>query len=278
LAVGTYSRRTRQLAGEDHLPYEDVVRVLEFIHDADAVVVGGQSLAIWSRHYLERRPQIASHYSMTSDDVDFYGSKATAQKFASKLDNATVHLPGPDDSTPHSAVVVGLVGDRKIQVDFLHSILGVDTHSIENNFVTLSGRNKNNGREVNIIVLHPLDCLRSRMSNINDLRRYDEHSLSSALASVEVLDAFLDDLLENGLTKEAQATLHNLHFVIKESLHKPSFQRFGLDPRPILVRRLDDTRLDTRWREFNLSGSIRRLEERLNKLQRAPSEAAALLP
>jgi hypothetical protein len=191
----------------DHLPYDEVARVLDLIQDTGAVVVGGQSLAIWSRHYAERKPEIATVYSMSSQDVDFYGNRAAAELFAARLEQSKIYLPGPEDFTPHAAVVVGMVGDRKIQVDFMHSILGVTPRSIANNFVTLMGTHRTTGRPIRILVLHPLDCVRSRMSNINDLRRSDPHSLSSARASIVVLSAFIDDLLDQGLRKEAQSTV-----------------------------------------------------------------------
>ena len=76
-----------------------------------------------------------------------------------------------DDHTPNAAVIVGTIGERTIKVDFMHSILGVDHRSIENNFITLSGKHQTTGKEIDILVLHPLDCLSSRLSNINDLRR-----------------------------------------------------------------------------------------------------------
>jgi hypothetical protein len=145
-----------------------LARVLELVQNANAVVVGGQSLAIWSRHYVEKWPHIADVYSMSSEDVDFYGDRKAAESFASKLETAKIYIPGPDDYTPHAAVIVGTIGKRTITIDFMHSILGVDNHSIENNFITLSGTHRKTGAIIDILVLHPLDCLRSRLSNINE--------------------------------------------------------------------------------------------------------------
>jgi hypothetical protein len=265
--IGSFLVEAKALLPAEHLSYDEVVRILELVQDADAIVVGGQSLAIWSRHYQESKPELAAVYSMTSKDVDFYGNREAAERFARNLEQATVYLPGPDDITPHAAVVVGSIGKRKIQIDFLHSILGVSHRSIENNFITLTGTHVKTGNRIDIVVLHPLDCLRSRLSNINDLRRSDPHSISSARASIIVLDAFIDDLLQNELTREAQDTLHDLYFVVRDSCFaKPAFHKFELDPRPILTRYLNDHRLDERWRGFNLASAIRRLTEREQKL------------
>jgi hypothetical protein len=203
---------------------------------------------------------------MTSEDVDFFGDRQAAERFAARLEAAKVYIPGPDDYTPHAAVIVGTVGDRRIKVDFLHSILGVDRASIENNFITLSGTHKKTGAPIDILVLHPLDCLRSRISNINDLRRKDPHSISSAQASIIVLQAFVDDLLSQGLIKEAQGVLHDLYFVTRGCLGTPAHKEFGVDPREILRPFLDDGRLDDRWRAFNLTSALRRLDEKATRV------------
>lgn len=247
----------------DHLSYDEVAQVLALAQDADAVLVGGQSLAIWSRHYVGRRPEIARVYSMSSEDVDFLGDRAAAEKFASKLASAKIYLPGPDDHTPHSAVVVGMVANRRIRIDFLHSILGTDRKSVKNNVVTLSGSHAKTGKSIDIVVLHPLDCLRSRLSNINDLGRKDPHSIHSARASILVIDAFIDELLQGGVTKEAQSTLRDLPFIIRSAyLGKAAQQEIGMDPRDVLRRYVDDKRLDERFRKFNLANALDRLNRR----------------
>ena len=72
----------------DHLTTEQIETILQYIEQVDAIVVGGQSLALWARLFLDRFPQIARVYSISSEDVDVYGSAAAAKKFAEKLGNA----------------------------------------------------------------------------------------------------------------------------------------------------------------------------------------------
>jgi hypothetical protein len=252
----------------DHLSEDEVARVLELVHEGDAIVVGGQCLAIWSRHYATTNRAIAQTYSMTSLDVDFYASPEAAKAFAARLDNSTIYIPKIDDHTPNAAVVVGMLGDRKITVDFMHSINGVDRKSIENNYITLTGSRTDTGTRIDILLLHPLDCLRSRLSNINDLKRHDPHSLSSAKAAILVLDAFINDLLDLGWVKQAQSTLLKLYFVTRNNcLGQTANLEFGIDPTPILEKYVHDSRLDERWRSFQLSSSIRRLNEKAAKVQ-----------
>jgi hypothetical protein len=247
-----------------HLTPSEIETILEYIREVDAILVGGQSLAIWSRLYLDRAPQIARVYSMSSEDVDLYGGRKAAEAFAKKLADAKVYIPPVFDPSPNAAVVVGQLGNRTIQVDFLKSVLGVDSRALKKNFVTLTGPAQTGQKPVSILILHPIDCLRSRLSNINDLKREDPHSISSALASVIILDVFIDDLLHKGEIKRAQAILMNLYYIIRDRcLKKPSYVRFNIDPISILLKYRLDLRLDSRWRSHQLAKAIARLRKKI---------------
>ncbi|WP_316181434.1 hypothetical protein [Bradyrhizobium sp. SZCCHNRI1009] len=260
----------------DHLSEEEVAQVLELVKESNAVVVGGQSMALWARHYSEYNPEIAKIYTMSSEDVDFYGTRRTAEDFAAKLGSAKIYFPDADDHGPNSAQVIGFVGERKIRVDFLHSIMGVDHARLENNVITLTGPRTDNGASLTIALLHPLDCFRSRLSNINDLKRSDVHSISTAKASILVLDALIDDFLSMGWLKEAQDTLHTLGYVtLKRCYGTTAHLKYGIDPLWIFEKYLTDTRLDERWRKHQLAGSLSRLKRKLTQIEAAEPQKSA---
>jgi hypothetical protein len=257
-----------------HLSADEVALVLRLVRDADAVVVGGQSMAIWARHYSDYNTDIAKIYTMSSEDVDFYGSRKAAENFAGQLGNAKILIPDLDDHGPNSAQVIGLIGNREIRVDFLHSILGVDAASIKNNVITLTGERSDNGEPLSIAVLHPLDCYRSRLSNINDLKRTNLHSISSAKASILVLDALINDMLANGWTQEAQTTLQTLRYItLAKCFGTVAHLQFGLDPRWIFEKCLKDERLDSRWRSFQLTASLNALNTKVAQVEAAAKTA-----
>jgi hypothetical protein len=81
----------------DHLTEDEVARVLDLVNEADAVVVGGQCMAIWARYYSDYNEEIPKIYSMSSEDVDFYATRKAAAQFAEKLSNAKLYIPDPDD-------------------------------------------------------------------------------------------------------------------------------------------------------------------------------------
>jgi hypothetical protein len=261
----------------DHLTSEQVETILRYIEQVDAIVVGGQSLALWARLFLDRAPQIARVYSISSEDVDVYGTAIAAKRFAEKLGNARVFIPDPFDNSPNAAVVEGELDNRKIRIDFMRLILGVDPKSIKKNFVTLSRPARDGGQPVNILLLHPLDCLKSRLSNINDLHREDPHSISSARAAILVLEAFIDDHLRRGEFRQAQALLMSIFYVARDrNLGKPSHLKFGLDPGDILRKFRMDLRLAQTWRTHQLASAIERLNKRYERfsVQAPPSRAA----
>lgn len=246
-----------------HLTKDEVAYVLRLVQEANAIVVGGQSMAIWARHYADYNPEIPKTYTMSSEDIDFYGNRKVAEAFAQKLGNAKLYVPDFDDHTPNSAQVAGMVGSREIRVDFMYSILGVPSRSIENNFITLTGERTDNQEPIDILVLHPLDCLRSRLSNINDLKRRDQHSVSTARAAILVVDAFINDLLVLGETQLAQTAIQDLRYItLTKCFGTVAHLEFGLDPRWIFQKYLDDERLDARWRAYQLTASLMRLNEK----------------
>ena len=194
-------------------------------------------MAIWARHYAGYNEEIPKIYSMSSEDVDFYATRKAAEEFAAKLSNSKLYIPDLDDHGPNSAKVEGFIGDREIKVDFLHSIKGVDHASLKKNVITLTGTRSDTGQPLNIQLLHPIDCFRSRLSNINDLKRKDVHSITTARAAILVLDAIINDFLDRGWTKEAQETLQTLRFVALTKCYGTiAHLEFGIDPKWIFEK------------------------------------------
>jgi hypothetical protein len=247
-----------------HLTAEQVVRILEIVQDTDAVIIGGQSINLWARHYERRDPDLAARGPFTSKDIDFYGNSDAASKLAQAL-GANLYLPQLDDQTPNAALVIGTLDDRKVEIDFMRAVLGVEDASIKNNFVTLCGRNPQSGAEVRLMLLHPLDCLRSRLANINRLKREDELSLRQAAIAIDILKNFIEELLAAGERKRAQTTLHDLFYVTRDEFIQSGLaQKHGnLNPLPAMQAFIGHPVLDERWRNYNLAAMIGRLEQML---------------
>jgi hypothetical protein len=121
---------------------------------------------------------------------------------------------------------------------------------------------------VSITLMHPMDCVRSRLSNINTLGRTSEHSITQATASLLILECYIDDQLnaeDKNAGKRALKALRELEYVIRDfHLGQISHHDFGdlLDPVAIIRRYADDVRIDARARTMLLRGILDRLGQK----------------
>jgi hypothetical protein len=255
----------------DHLSSEEVEQLLRYIEQTKSIVVGGQALALWCRLFLDTAPQIATYYSLSSDDLDVYGSVADARALAQLLSDAKLHLPKAFDISPNAAVVVGGLGNHTIRIDFMRQILGVDDKGLKNHYVTLTKDTERGPLSINL--MHPLDCLRSRLSNINDLHREGVHAISSAKAALAVVDLFLDQALASGKTREAQALLMNLFYIARDRcIGKTADEKFGLNPIHILQKYRLDVRIDGRFRSNQIANAIKKLIAKRDRISEQQKE------
>lgn len=242
--------------------------LLGFMAGCDPIIVGGQAINLFAEHYATRDPALSTMGPFTSKDLDLFANRAAAERLAAKLEDATLLLPGMDDASPNAAVVVGWLGRRRVVIDFLAEVLGVDPTSINRNRVQLEGIAPGVPQPMTLSVMNPLDCVRSRLANINVLSRTDEHSLRQAEASIAVMRHFIEDLVEVGELRVAQRMLRDLGYVIRDQhIGKTAQLRFGtrLDPLAVLGSFVADRRLDPRWREMVLVKACARLRARADK-------------
>jgi hypothetical protein len=252
-----------------HLDHAEVELLLKKLETVEAVVVGGQALALWCRLFLDQAPHIASAYSLTSEDLDVYGSAKEAATFAALLDDAELIVTPAWDASPNSAVVIGKINDRTVRVDFMRNILGVSPKSIKDHYVTFERTMEGGGEPVRFSLLHPLDCLRSRLSNINDLKRQGVHAITSAVAAMTVVDLFISELLDAGEFRKAQHALLDLFYIGRDNcLDKPAGKLHSLNPLEILQKYRLDVRLDERWRGFQLTGAINRYRKKMKQREK----------
>jgi hypothetical protein len=242
-----------------HLDHIEVELLLKKLETVDAVVVGGQALALWCRLFLDQEPRIANTYSLTSEDLDVYGSAQNARTFAALLDDAELIVTPAWDASPNSAVVIGKIGDHTVRIDFMRNILGVDSKSIKQYFVTLQRPSTDGSDFIRFSLLHPLDCLRSRLSNINELHRQGVHAIASATAAMVVVDLFIGELLQTDRLKDAQNALMDLYYIGRDHcLNKAAGKLHSINPLEVLQKYRLDVRLDDRWRSHQLAGCITR--------------------
>ena len=236
------------------------------LREFGAVLIGGQSVAILQRRYSARVPELSKLAAITSADVDFLGDVKQAKMLASRLKDSNVFIPRPfEDVTPNTAIVSGNLGRSTISIDFMSQIIWVNEQLLQDRYLTLSGQAAD-GTEIEILCLHPIDCLMNRLGNINVLHRSDQLAISSARAAVMIVEGFIDELLELGDRKDAQNALHDLEFIVRDKCAgHASYIEHRIDPTYILKRFAKDERIDPRYRALTLEKAIARTKDYLKQ-------------
>lgn len=155
-----------------------------------ALLVGGQALAFWAQHY-QIKPLGVLAANVTSD-ADFVGTAQVARDLWQSLRALgwTYWQPTPDDATSQTAKLSKTVDGQGIkQVDFLGSVIGLNTEGIRRRAVVL---NLADGTQ--LWVLHPLDVLESRLQNLAQLpvKRTSQGAAQADLA-LEIVRCYLDE-------------------------------------------------------------------------------------
>tara|TARA_R110002074_G_C12455639_1_gene658955 strand:+ start:436 stop:1215 length:780 start_codon:yes stop_codon:yes gene_type:complete len=244
-----------------HLSPDELAKILQSIESSDAVLIGGQAVNVWAFHYLPKIPELQKLGPFTSKDIDFYGSAKAAQELAKKI-GGTVFIPDIDDNTPNSAQVVANMSNREVCIDFMANVLGVKDAQINNRVVTLEGSLGTDGPRVGIVLLHPVDCLKSKLANINILDRQDIYAISQTQTSILICSGLIDELLETGDFRRAQKILNEIFYITKnDCIRSRAYTDHKLDSSQILDNFEYDVRLDARWRKFILSKHIEKIRK-----------------
>ena len=259
------------MAQDRHLGPGEIARLLRIVEPAAPIIVGGQAISIWAERYRARLPDLFDEGPVTSKDLDFLRNERAVECLEVAL-QARVQRPGMDDVTPEAARVTATLGDRIVDIDFMNDVLGTDRRAVAKRAVRLVGPAGAAG-EVRMTVLHPLDCLRSRLANVNRLHRTDGHSVRQARIAVRVLEAFVQNLVELGERRHAQDVLMECEVVVGR-LHRGRTShvepRHGIRPEMVPHAFLEAPGLDLRWRELTLRPSVERTARRLSRSDQPP--------
>ncbi|MBK1699292.1 hypothetical protein [Rhodovibrio salinarum] len=167
------------------------------LDDHNAAIVGGQALNVWATYFYDKAPgELAQFAPYTSKDIDYYGNREAAEALANAL-QGDVHLPHPEDQTPHTAVaIVNLNGHRR-EIDFLGVLAGVPQRIISGDLATVDlAWAVDDDADVRVRLLHPLPILMSRAGNIIMLLRDDDRAVRQLQASIIVLREYLQERLD----------------------------------------------------------------------------------
>lgn len=192
---------------------------------SDAVLVGGQALAIWVEYYdIEVTAPVL--VGAISDDADFIGSRADLAAIAKAVSGI------PEYVSPR--VISALVGQVKIRVapsefvniDVLHKLVGLDAADVRRRAseATLG--------TTDFFVMHPLDVLCSRVENLANLvEKQGPQGIEQTRLAVLVARAAIEEMAAE--SKEGQRTaLNAVEYVVrigKSGAGRKVTKEFGID-------------------------------------------------
>ena len=253
----------------DHrLGAEDVIRIASKLTvDDETFVIGGQAVNLWAWIYRDKHPYLSRNGPFTSQDIDYFGSAAAADRFAEAVGGVVRRPGGNDMNTPQTAIVQIDMGGHTITIDFLNAILGVARDELATgvSIVALPAQVDGQFVEIEVPVLHPVLCLQSRIGNMLSpatLRR-DDFAWRQLHAAVAVIEVFLHDALAEHDYKEAKRSLRTLFAYLRSHpFGRIADRDLGVDALDIIRRLSEDQRFDPRFRGYQLGGMIRAIEKR----------------
>ena len=181
----------------------------------EALLVGGQALAIWAE-YLQVRPTGVLSAIVTAD-ADFVGSRQLAKKLSAAL-GWHLYLPTAENATAQTAKVSTTLPDGGVkQIDFLNAVVGLDTVKIQARAAELQLRS---GTRVRI--MSPLDVLESRLRNLDILPgKRNSIGIAQAELAIAVVGKFFAALIES---KVKPVSYTHLDVYKRQALGRPTMK------------------------------------------------------
>lgn len=219
-----------------------------------AVLVGGQAVAFWASFFNVPVPPALPAY--VTKDSDFLGDREDVARMASGMQGSALY--------PHQRALTALAGQVKIDlsehrylnIDVLHRIVGFD----DSDAVRKRAEERFLG-EVRFRVMHPLDCLRSRLENLHKIaEKRDAASAAQAELSTRIVGRYLETVLEAGNERLAIKTIEGVAKMALGPAGRFALGSFGVDVlEAIPLKRISNRKfLNVRWPQILTQAAGRR--------------------
>lgn len=224
----------------------------------DAVLVGGQALAFWASFFKILIPPALRPY--VTKDTDFLGNREDVARMASGMGGAALYPHRRGRTALAGQVRIDLSDHEFLGIDVLHRIVGLE----DGNAVRRRAEERSLGK-VRFRVMHPIDCLRSRLRNLRVLRdKRTEAGAAQASLAVRVVRRYLETILAERSERLALRAAESVAKLTLEPAGVLAFRRYGIDVlEAIPVNRIANRKfLDVRWPQIRAQATERRGAER----------------
>ncbi len=234
----------------------------------EPLLVGGQALAFWALWFKVQTP--SELRDKVTTDADFIGSGSNASALNKHL-NWTIWKPELGDATPQTAKLTKRVEKNGVkQIDFLHSIIGLDTKDIRKRAVSIKFP-----PSTSISVLHPVDVLTSRLKNLQYLpEKQNDVGVAQARLAMGIVAAFLETLLDS--RRELLNWIERVAEIALDSSLGSTLDSYELDP----LQCVPATRINVpefrskRWPQILELSRNARIARAIRRDERARSKSA----
>jgi hypothetical protein len=158
--------------------------------DLDIVLVGGQAVNYWAYYYQEREPLINQYIPFSSEDIDFFGGRLEAN-ITHQLLGGEIKLNRNFDPSPNTGVLLVPFENRKLRIDFLSSVYGLnDSEILESAIIS-----KKEGffSDLNLKILNPILCLEGKLKSLVGLPQQGRQDLKHLQISVLCAKEYLKE-------------------------------------------------------------------------------------
>ena len=205
----------------------------------NAILVGGQAIALWVVALgVPIPPALEAGVTV---DVDYLGTKQDAREHVDFLRaslqggklRCEVRFPRPFENTPNSAKITIYDDDQvAAEIDYLSSIIGYagqDEEKLRSRAIAVDWAGINGSV---LQVMHPFDCLRSRIFNLYELpSKRGVFSVAQCHLALSVLRAYIEHAIQSGALHR-QLLFPLVEQVIELTTSRPgvdAFHKFNLD-------------------------------------------------
>jgi len=240
--------------------------VLRAIEDKpDVVLVGGNAIVVWVRHYTSA-PEFAVSDVVTTRDIDFLGTPKRARELAAAVD-ASIRVADTDDLGPSNAVLdLGSKNEDDERIDFINHVQGPGGDVVRA-AVSLPIRLPGDpvGTLTTVRIMHPLHCLQSKLANRLVIGRTGASAQAQLEATTVVLREYVSEMLDQATKqsiKLAMKTLERLGDYLQRDFNgRHADQQMARDPLVVLEQFAKDGRLPELYRQHQVAGAIERVRE-----------------
>ncbi|MBI4026425.1 MAG: hypothetical protein HY360_15680 [Verrucomicrobia bacterium] len=165
---------------------EDIRPILDGLYRAgvEAVIVGGQAINLWAGQYRKNIKAWNALLPYASEDLDCLGGKVELLAVRDIV-GGRVRLNKDFGPSPNTGLILLSLGGGLFRIDFLGSVLGLNTQEIIRTSQMFEGRGPLLG--LRLRVLHPVLCLESKtacLASLSQTERQDEKHLRLAILFV----------------------------------------------------------------------------------------------